>query len=245
MSSSPISHRSSTSRRCARAVGGDVTGPGDEGYDGARQAWNLVADQRPAAVVHAGGERRRRRGGPLRGGARPQGRAAGHGPRRGRAPAARRRHPPAHGAARRPERRSRRPAPRASSPAPCGARSPTRPASTGSSASAAPPRRSASRATRSAAASAGWRASTGWPRDHVIAAELVTGTGEHVRVDAESDPELFWSLRGGGGPGVVTALEFSLLPLATSYAGSIAFDAEHAGGLRRLHGVGGRPRRAR
>ena len=27
---------------------------------------------------------------------------------------------------------------------------------------------------------------------------------------------------------VVTSLEFSLLPLATAYAGSIAFDAEHA-----------------
>ena len=35
------------------AVAGDVTGPGDDGYDGARGAWNLVADQRPAAVVHA------------------------------------------------------------------------------------------------------------------------------------------------------------------------------------------------
>ena len=68
----------------------------------------------------------------------------------------------------------------------------------------------------------------GLAANRVIAAELITGTGEHVRVDAENDPELFWSLRGGGGPGVVTALEFSLLPLATSYAGSIAFDAEHA-----------------
>ena len=93
----------------------------------------------------------------------------------------------------------------------------------------------------------GWLAREhGLAANHVIAAELVTGTGEHVRVDAESDPELFWSLRGGGGPGVVTALEFSLLPLATSYAGSIAFDAEHAAGrVRRLHGVGREPRRAR
>ena len=35
------------------AVSGDVTGPGDDGYDAARSAWNLVADLRPAAVVHA------------------------------------------------------------------------------------------------------------------------------------------------------------------------------------------------
>ncbi len=32
---------------------GEVTGPGDAGYDTARQAWNLAADQRPAAVVRA------------------------------------------------------------------------------------------------------------------------------------------------------------------------------------------------
>src|SRR5688500_4088207 len=34
------------------SVAGDVTGPAEDGYDGARGAWNLVADQRPAAVVH-------------------------------------------------------------------------------------------------------------------------------------------------------------------------------------------------
>src|SRR4029079_15405827 len=62
----------------------------------------------------------------------------------------------------------------------------------------------------------------------VSAVEVATGGGEHVRVAAGSDPELFWSLRGGGGPGVVTALEFSLLELATSDARSVAFDAEHA-----------------
>ncbi|MBO9533197.1 MAG: FAD-binding oxidoreductase [Solirubrobacteraceae bacterium] len=35
------------------ACAGDVTGPGDAAYDAARQAWNLAADQRPAAVVRA------------------------------------------------------------------------------------------------------------------------------------------------------------------------------------------------
>ena len=32
-------------------VDGEVYGPGDDGWDRARQAWNLAADQRPAAVV--------------------------------------------------------------------------------------------------------------------------------------------------------------------------------------------------
>ncbi len=32
---------------------GDAFVPGDESYDGARSAWNLAADQRPALVVMA------------------------------------------------------------------------------------------------------------------------------------------------------------------------------------------------
>ena len=41
-----------------------------------------------------------------------------------------------------------------------------------------------------------------------------------VRADRDSEPDLFWALRGGGGSfGVVTALEFSLYPLAEAYAG--------------------------
>src|SRR5207302_6741132 len=34
-------------------VAGDVVTPGDPGWDAARQAWNLVADQHPALVVFA------------------------------------------------------------------------------------------------------------------------------------------------------------------------------------------------
>ena len=35
------------------AIAGDVVTPGDPGWDAARQAWNLVADQHPALVVLA------------------------------------------------------------------------------------------------------------------------------------------------------------------------------------------------
>jgi FAD/FMN-containing dehydrogenase len=59
----------------------------------------------------------------------------------------------------------------------------------------------------------------------VTAAELVLADGTFVRATADDDPELFWALRGGGAPlGVVTALEFSLLPLETVVAGFLAWD---------------------
>jgi FAD/FMN-containing dehydrogenase len=59
----------------------------------------------------------------------------------------------------------------------------------------------------------------------VHAVELVTADGEHRRVDAGSEPELFWALRGGGGGfGIVTAIEFDLYPLPEVYAGNLIFD---------------------
>jgi hypothetical protein len=54
----------------------------------------------------------------------------------------------------------------------------------------------------------------------VTAIEVVTTDGEHVRTDAEHDPDLFWALRGGGGNfGVVTAIEFKLYPVSALYGG--------------------------
>jgi hypothetical protein len=47
--------------------------------------------------------------------------------------------------------------------------------------------------------------------DNLLAADVVTADGEVRRVDAESDPELFWAIRGGGGNlGVATRLQFRL-----------------------------------
>jgi FAD/FMN-containing dehydrogenase len=65
--------------------------------------------------------------------------------------------------------------------------------------------------------------------NRVTAIELVTADGEQIRVDAENEPDLFWALRGGGGSfGVVTALEFDLLPLPEIFAGALLFPAEQA-----------------
>jgi hypothetical protein len=54
-------------------------------------------------------------------------------------------------------------------------------------------------------------------------------------VDAASDPDLFWALRGGGGGyAIVTALHVELLPIAEAYAGALLFPAEvGAEGVRR------------
>lgn len=70
----------------------------------------------------------------------------------------------------------------------------------------------------------------------VSAIELVTATGDLVRADHDHEPDLFWAMRGGGGNfGVVTALEMSLIPLETIYAGSLMWPAEHAPELLRAY----------
>ncbi|MGX5696816.1 FAD-binding protein [Agromyces soli] len=71
--------------------------------------------------------------------------------------------------------------------------------------------------------------SHGLASSHVVAIELVTADGRLRRVDAEHDAELFWALRGGGGDfGVVTAIEFRLLPIGELVAGMLLWPAERA-----------------
>jgi FAD/FMN-containing dehydrogenase len=54
--------------------------------------------------------------------------------------------------------------------------------------------------------------------DNLIAAEIVTADGALRRVDAGSDPDLLWALKGGGGGnfGVVTQFVFETHPLPAS-----------------------------
>lgn len=56
----------------------------------------------------------------------------------------------------------------------------------------------------------GWQVRLrGLAANSITAAELVTADGELIRADADHEPELFWALRGGGGNfGVVTSLEY-------------------------------------
>ncbi|GAA0302528.1 nitroreductase/quinone reductase family protein [Kineococcus aurantiacus] len=66
--------------------------------------------------------------------------------------------------------------------------------------------------------------------DLVRAFDVVTGDGERRHVTAATEPDLFWGLRGGKSTlGIVTAVEFDLLPLAEVYGGALWFAAEDAG----------------
>ena len=65
--------------------------------------------------------------------------------------------------------------------------------------------------------------------DRVRAIEVVTGDGVLRRVTPTEHPELFFGLRGGKGMlGIVTAIEFDLVPQPTFYGGSLWFDGEDA-----------------
>jgi hypothetical protein len=67
----------------------------------------------------------------------------------------------------------------------------------------------------------------GFACNRVQAIELITADGEARTVDAESEPDLFWALRGGGGGyAIVTALRLRLIPIAEIYAGALVFPAE-------------------
>jgi hypothetical protein len=67
----------------------------------------------------------------------------------------------------------------------------------------------------------------GLAANNVVAVELVTADGSVVRADRESEPDLFWAVRGGGGNfGVVTALEVRLFPITEVYAGILWYPLE-------------------
>lgn len=78
----------------------------------------------------------------------------------------------------------------------------------------------------------GWLARKhGLAANSIVAAELVDAAGSLHRVDAASDPDLFWALRGGGGNfGVIIALEFQLVELSRIFAGSVIYPADERSG---------------
>jgi FAD/FMN-containing dehydrogenase len=69
----------------------------------------------------------------------------------------------------------------------------------------------------------------GYAADSVLAVEIVTADGELETVTADSDPELFWAVRGGKGAfGIVTALEFRLYPVPALVGGGFFFAGRDA-----------------
>jgi hypothetical protein len=69
----------------------------------------------------------------------------------------------------------------------------------------------------------------GWASDHVRELQLVTPDGELRTVTADSEPDLFWAVRGGKSTlGVVVSMTFALLPVTRFYGGGLYYAAEHA-----------------
>lgn len=67
--------------------------------------------------------------------------------------------------------------------------------------------------------------SHGFSSDWVRGLRVVTASGEIVTADSESNPDLFWALRGGKGRlGVVTEMTLELVPLPELYAGGLYFE---------------------
>jgi FAD/FMN-containing dehydrogenase len=83
----------------------------------------------------------------------------------------------------------------------------------------------------------GWlMAKYGLAADNVLAVDLVTVEGELLEVTAESDPDLFWGLRGGGGNfGVATAFTYRVHPLETVTGGLIAHPIDAAPQMLRFY----------
>ena len=76
----------------------------------------------------------------------------------------------------------------------------------------------------------GWLARKhGLSASSVLSAEVVTADGEVVRADPETNPDLFWALRGGGGSfGVVTSVEIALYPVTEAFAGWLIWPMDRA-----------------
>jgi FAD/FMN-containing dehydrogenase len=76
----------------------------------------------------------------------------------------------------------------------------------------------------------GWLARKhGLSSSSVLSAQVVTAAGEVVHADAETNAELFWALRGGGGSfGIVTELQIALYPVSEAYAGWLIWPIDRA-----------------
>jgi hypothetical protein len=62
--------------------------------------------------------------------------------------------------------------------------------------------------------------------DNLLSAQVVTVDGRRLEASHESNPDLFWAIRGGGGNfGVVTALEYQLHPVGEVVSGGLMYPA--------------------
>ena len=65
--------------------------------------------------------------------------------------------------------------------------------------------------------------------DNLLGAEIVTADGRVLQVSADSHPDLFWALRGGGGNfGVVTSFSYRLHPVTGAFGGLLGYTLDRA-----------------
>ena len=76
----------------------------------------------------------------------------------------------------------------------------------------------------------------GFAADSIKEADVVTADGELVKVSAQENADLFWGLKGGGGNfGIVTSLEFALYSITHVYGGDLFFPIERADEVLELY----------
>ncbi len=69
----------------------------------------------------------------------------------------------------------------------------------------------------------------GLAANRLLSADVVTADGRLVHASRHENPDLFWALRGGGGNyGAVVAIEFELIPMRQVHAGMMLFPWERA-----------------
>ncbi|HEV2255123.1 MAG TPA: FAD-dependent oxidoreductase [Streptosporangiaceae bacterium] len=210
------------------AVAGGVFSRGDHGYDQARRAWNLTADERPAVVVVAGSAAdvvaavrfARSRGMRIA----PQGTGHGSVPLEPLAGAMLLRTARMRGVRIDPAARTAR--------AEAGAvwQDVTVPAAEYGLAALAGSSPDVGVTGYTLGGGMGWLARRyGLAANSVTAAEVVTMDGRLRRADAGHEPDLLWAVKGGGGSvGVVTALQMRLYPVRELYAGALFFPLQRA-----------------
>jgi FAD/FMN-containing dehydrogenase len=214
--------------RLETTMSGEVFVPGQAGYDQARQAWNLAADQRPAVVVVAESADdvaeavRYADSHGLR--IAPQGTGHDAGPLEPLDDAMLLRTSRMRGVRVDPATSTFR--------AEAGAvwQDVTVPAAEHGMAPLAGSSPTVGVAGYTLGGGLGWLARRhGLAANSVTAAEVVTPDGRRVRADADHEPDLFCAIRGGGGNvGVVTALEMQLYPVGELHAGDLFFPIERA-----------------
>jgi FAD/FMN-containing dehydrogenase len=212
-----------------RRLDGDALVPGDSAWDAGRQAWNLVADQHPALIVHAGSSGdvatavRFAREHELR--IAPQGTGHGAAPMAALDDALLLRTGRMAGVEIDPGTQTATIGAGAKWGEVCG------PAAEHGLACLHGSSGTVGVAGYTLSGGLGWLGrSRGFACNSVRSMEVVTADGEIRRVGRDADPDLFWALRGGGGThAIVTSFEHDLVELPEAYAGSLMWPIEMAG----------------